>query len=310
MSPFDPTPTIPDHLEHRIATPDGRTLAVAEWGDPSGLPVFAVHGTPGSRLSWWEDPTIYARHGLRRLTVDRAGYGDSTRHAGRSVVDFVSDLTTIADSLGVGIGIFPLGIALGVLVYQAGLPWWLAPALSIGIFAGSVELLMVSLIAASTPLLTIAVTVFALNFRHVFYPLSFPIQAVKPGLGRAYSIYAMIDEAYATYVLMPVEKLSSMRMLTGQFLMQAYWVAGGLIGVFLASLLPEPIQGFEFALVALFIVMALDAARTKREIPSIVLAGLSVAVAIVGFPDGQVLAALLIFTALLVGRYFWERRRA
>src|SRR5690606_26639669 len=101
-------------------------------------------------------------------------------------------------------------------------PWWLAPALSIGVFAGSVELLLVGMIAASTPLLTIAVTVFAVNFRHVFYPLSFPIQAVKPGLGRAYSIYAMIDEAYATYVLMPSEKLSSARMLTGQFLMQFY----------------------------------------------------------------------------------------
>ena len=35
------------------------------------------------------------------------------------------------DSLGVGIGIFPLGVALGFLVIQAGLPWWLAPALSI-----------------------------------------------------------------------------------------------------------------------------------------------------------------------------------
>ena len=79
----------------------------------------------------------------------------------------------VVDSLGVGIGIFPLGVALGVLVFQAGLPWWLAPALSIGIFAGSVELLMVSLIAASTPLLTIAATVFALNFRHVFYPVSY-----------------------------------------------------------------------------------------------------------------------------------------
>ena len=86
------------------------------------------------------------------------------------------------DSLGVGIGIFPLGVALGFLVIQAGLPWWLAPALSIGIFAGSVELLLVSMIAAATPLLTIAATVFALNFRHVFYPLSFPIQAVKPGI--------------------------------------------------------------------------------------------------------------------------------
>lgn len=213
------------------------------------------------------------------------------------------------DSLGVGLGIFPLGIALGMLVIQAGLPWWLAPALSIGIFAGSVELLLVSMIAASTPLVTIAATVFALNFRHVFYPLSFPIQVVKPGLGRAYSIYAMIDEAYATYVLMPAERLTGTRMLTGQFLMQLYWVAGGLIGVVVASMLPEPIEGFEFALVSLFIVMALDAARSKREVPSVILAGLSVAFAMVVFPDGQLLAALAIFTLSLVVRYLWQRFR-
>lgn len=215
----------------------------------------------------------------------------------------------IVDSLGVGLGIFPLGIALGVLVIQAGLPWWLAPALSIGIFAGSVELLMVSLIAAATPLVTIAVTVFAVNFRHVFYPLSFPIQAVRPGLPRAYSIYAMIDEAYATYVLMPPEKLSSARMVTGQFFMQAYWVAGGLVGVALASMLPEPIEGFEFALVALFVVMALDAARTKSEIPSVVLAGLAVAFAMLAFPGTEVLAALVAYTVLLVVRYLWSRKR-
>lgn len=217
----------------------------------------------------------------------------------------------VADSLGVGIGIFPLGIALGVLVIQAGLPWWLTPALSIGVFAGSVELLLVSLIASVTPLVTIAVTVFAVNFRHVFYPFSFPIHAVSPGIPRAYSTYAMIDEAYATYVLLPPEKLSSTRMVTGQLFMQAYWVGGGLFGVALASMLPEPIEGFEFALVALFIVMTLDAARTRREIPSVVLAGLSVAVAMIAFPGAEVLAALIIYTVLLVGRYLWSgvRRR-
>lgn len=228
--------------------------------------------------------------------------------AGRTASRAASIRGGAIDSLGVGIGIFPLGVALGFLVIQAGLPWWLAPALSIGIFAGSVELLLVSMIAAATPLVTIAATVFALNFRHVFYPLSFPIQVVKPGLGRAYSIYAMIDEAYATYVLMPPEKLTSTRMLTGQLLMQAYWVGGGLVGVCVASLLPEPIEGFEFALVSLFIVMALDAVRSRREVPSVILAGLSVTVAMVAFPGASLIAALAIFTLSLVARFLWQRR--
>lgn len=93
--------TVPEHLEHRIPTPDGRILAVAEWGDPNGVGMFALHGTPGGRIAYWSDPGIYARHRLRRFTVDRPGYGASTRHRGRSVADFVPDIETIADALGV-----------------------------------------------------------------------------------------------------------------------------------------------------------------------------------------------------------------
>lgn len=214
----------------------------------------------------------------------------------------------LVDSLGVGIGIFPLGIALGMLVVQAGLPWWLAPALSIGVFAGSVELLLVSMLASAAPLLTIAVTVFALNFRHVFYAFSFPLSRVRQGLPRAYSVYALIDEAYATYALLPPERLASARIVTGQLAMQAYWVGGGLVGAAIASALPEPIEGFEFALYALFIVMTLDAARSRRAIPSIVLAGLAMTVAILLTPGSALLVGLALFTALLVVRHLVARR--
>ena len=92
---------IPEHIEHRIITADGRTLAVAEWGDPNGVPWFGLHGTPGGRISWWKDPTIYRRYGLRRITVDRPGYGDSTRLPGRRVADIVPDIVRIADALGI-----------------------------------------------------------------------------------------------------------------------------------------------------------------------------------------------------------------
>ncbi|MGO3147329.1 MAG: AzlC family ABC transporter permease [Leucobacter sp.] len=212
-------------------------------------------------------------------------------------------LLGVKDSLGVGIAIFPLGIALGILVLQAGLPWWVAPALSIGIFAGSVELLLVSMLAATMPLITIAVTVFALNFRHAFYAFSFPLSHVTKGVPRAYSVYALIDEAYVTYSLMAREKLSSKRILAGQIMMQLYWVGGGAIGLLIASSLSEPIHGFEFALAATFIVMTMDAIRSKRELPSAVIAGLSVSVALVAFPENAMLAGLVLFAALLALRY-------
>jgi AzlC protein len=52
---------------------------------------------------------------------------------------------------------------------QIGLPWWVAPALSLSAFAGSLELLLVGMIATVEPLAAVAVTVFVVNFRHVFY---------------------------------------------------------------------------------------------------------------------------------------------
>lgn len=92
---------IPQHIEHRITLRDGRTLAAAEWGDPKGVPFISMHGTPGGRIGWWKDPTIYHRYGLRRITFDRAGYGESSRHRGRSVVDDVADVEQLADALGI-----------------------------------------------------------------------------------------------------------------------------------------------------------------------------------------------------------------
>ena len=65
------------------------------------MPVIAHHGTPGGRIEYWRDPTIYARHGLRRITFDRPGYGESTRLAGRSIADVVPDVVAIADALGI-----------------------------------------------------------------------------------------------------------------------------------------------------------------------------------------------------------------
>jgi pimeloyl-ACP methyl ester carboxylesterase len=114
---------VADHVEHVVEAADGRTLAVAEWGDPDGIPVVMLHGTPGSRLGHWRDPSIYARHGVRRITYDRAGYGRSTRLAGRSVADAVPDVLAIVDALGIdrfvitgGSGGGPHALAVGTLL--------------------------------------------------------------------------------------------------------------------------------------------------------------------------------------------------
>jgi len=209
-------------------------------------------------------------------------------------------------SFAAGLGMYPLGVAFGLLVVQAGLPWWMAPALSLAAYAGSLELFLVGLISAGTSLATIALTTLVVNFRHVFYAFSFPLRVVRNPLARAYSVYALTDEAYAMTAVHP-EGWTSWRLLSMQVAFQSYWVGGGLTGVAVASMLPGPIAGLEFALCALFITLTLDAARTRRQVPSLLLAALAFSIAVVVFPGTVLLAALVIFVVGLVLRYALTR---
>jgi 4-azaleucine resistance transporter AzlC len=215
----------------------------------------------------------------------------------------------IRDSFSAGLGIFPLGIALGLLVIQAGLPWWLAPALSLSAFAGSLELMLVGMIAAAAPLAAVALTTLVVNFRHVFYAFSFPLHLVRNRFAKAYSVYAMIDEAYAVSASLPPAQRSAPRLLAMQIASQTYWVGGGLVGVALGSALPAPIKGLEFALCALFTVLTLDAFRSRREIPAVLLAAASVAVALVLTPKIALFTSLVMFVGLLAA-YQVARRPA
>lgn len=82
----------------RTSTADGRQLAWEEYGDPAGPPVFLFHGTPGSRFD--SDP-FGSPIGARIITPDRPGYGESSPHPTRRLVDWPGDVCTIADHLGI-----------------------------------------------------------------------------------------------------------------------------------------------------------------------------------------------------------------
>jgi pimeloyl-ACP methyl ester carboxylesterase len=87
-------------MEHRLRLADGRTLACLELGDPSGSPVLYFHGYPGSRLEARVAAAAAARLGVRLLSVDRPGFGQSTFHPGRRIGSWAADIDALADQLG------------------------------------------------------------------------------------------------------------------------------------------------------------------------------------------------------------------
>lgn len=88
------------HPATSCALPDGRRLAFAEYGDPSGVPLLSLHGTPGGRLLGRVHEERWARQGLRVITPERPGYGESDASPGRTVRSFADDLVVLLDQLG------------------------------------------------------------------------------------------------------------------------------------------------------------------------------------------------------------------
>jgi pimeloyl-ACP methyl ester carboxylesterase len=77
-----------------------RRVAVDSWGSPTGMPVFLLHGTPGSKTGPRPRSSVLYRLGVRLVSYDRPGYGGSDPHPGRTVADAAADVAAIADELG------------------------------------------------------------------------------------------------------------------------------------------------------------------------------------------------------------------
>jgi pimeloyl-ACP methyl ester carboxylesterase len=66
-------------------------------GNPEGKPVFLLHGSPGGRNGPRPRHIVLYRLGIRLISYDRPGYGDSSRDPDRTVASAAEDVRTIAD---------------------------------------------------------------------------------------------------------------------------------------------------------------------------------------------------------------------
>lgn len=216
----------------------------------------------------------------------------------------------VADSWAVGLGLIPLGLAFGVVLTQGGFDWWWAPIFSTVIYAGSMEFLAIGLIAAVTPLASVAAATLLVNFRHVFYGLSFPLHRIRSRLGRLYGVYALTDESYAIVAPKAREQLTGTRILTVQVLCQLMWVVSGTVGALIGAVLPEGLSGLEFALTALFAVLAIDAFRANRDVPAPVIALVCGLVALLVAKDQMLVIGLGLFVVCLFARFVYRNKVA
>jgi len=209
----------------------------------------------------------------------------------------------LRDSLSIGLACVPMGVAFGVLVSHSGLAWWWATVFATVIFAGSLEFLVLGLVTAGAPLAQIGLAAFLVNVRHVFYALSFPLHRVDGRLAKAYSTFALTDEAYALAVRPAAQAWGKTRILWLQAFIQLYWVSSVTLGAMAGSLVPDGIVGLDFAVTALFLVLGIDALRARRDLPTPLVAIACALAARFSAGERMLVVAMGLFTTYLLIRY-------
>ena len=158
------------------------------------------------------------------------------------------------------LGYIAIGMAFGLMLVAAGYPWWLAPIMSVLMYAGAGQYLAVSLFVANAGWWEVALFTFLVNSRHMVYGVSLLNRFYGFGWHKLYMIFALTDETYAlqTSLKEPVGLQRKQVYFYIALLDHLYWILGGLLGAVAGSLLPIPTKGIGFALTALFMVLVIE----------------------------------------------------
>ena len=207
------------------------------------------------------------------------------------------------------LGLFFVGIGLGVVIHSLGFPWWLAPLLPGVVFAGSVEFVLLTMMTAGASLVSVAVMTLLINSRHLMYGLSYPIERVHGSLAKFYTVYTLIDEAFALNSGPERHALRGSRILWIHAGMHASVILSSTLGFFLGSSFLAHLEGFDFVMTALFTVLALDAYRANPDRLTMLFSVIAAVLALIIAPGSMLLVAMAVYMALLMGRYVAAKKR-
>lgn len=210
--------------------------------------------------------------------------------------------TILRDTLPVMTGYLCLGAGFGILLHEHGFGIGWSFFMSLFIFAGSAQYLLVSLMAGHAALLTTALTILFVNARHLFYGISLVDTYKNTGAKKPYLIYGLTDETYSLVTQnQPPEGVSRHAYCFWVTLLNhSYWVVGSVLGSLLGSSLPLNFAGVEFVLTALFVTMFVEQWLSNKDHAPALIGVMSTAVCLMIFGKQLFLIPSMAIIALLL----------
>ena len=146
-----------------------------------------------------------------------------------------------------------VSMAYGIMMQNAGFPWFASLFVSLTVYTGAFQFVLITFLSSGASLLTVALTAFLMNSRQTFYSLTFLKEFRAMGKWKLYMIHTMTDETYAVNCTLDLpEKEKQDTMFLVAFLSRCYWM-----------------------MTALFVIIFIDQwEKTKKHTPA--LAGLAI----------------------------------
>lgn len=200
-------------------------------------------------------------------------------------------------------GYLAIGMAFGLMMDSAGYHVIWTLLMSLLIYAGAGQYLGVTLLVSGASPAQAALMTLLVNFRHMFYGLSMLEKFRGMGLRKLYMIFSLTDETYALLASAQTPEGVQERdyYLAIALLNQSYWVLGSALGGLLGSALSFDTTGVDFAMTALFLVIAVGQWKGSRNHLPAAIGALAtlVSLQLVG-KDNMLIPALAIMVAVLL----------
>lgn len=204
-------------------------------------------------------------------------------------------------------GYVVLGMGFGLLMDRSGYGVWWSLAMSLFLYAGSMQYAAVGLMTGGASLLTVALTTLAVNARHLFYGLSMVEPYQNAGAKKPYLIFALTDE---TYSLVCHSDKGPTYAFFVSVLNQLYWIAGTVVGSLLGRVTSFSTKGLEFSLTALFLTVFTDQWLSAEDhVPAAAGVGMTLICLLVFGPDAFWIPSMLSMAAVLLLRMRKEGAR-
>lgn len=212
------------------------------------------------------------------------------------------------------LGYLSIGIAFGLLFENAGYNFIWAFFMSLVVYAGAMQFIAISFFQGGIGLIQIAIMTLVVNFRHIFYGLSFLEHFSGMGRKKWYMAFALTDETYSLLCgkQAPDGIDEKKFFFSVAFLNQFYWVFGSVIGSLAGSMITFDTRGMDFAMTALFVVIFIDQWKAySTHVPAMIGLGGTVAALLAIGPDNLVIPSMtLIVIALMLARKQIEEKMA